>query len=93
MYKKIATAIASILLVGAIFASPHIYEGIQFSNGNMLKIIDSREVQSNDQGGFVKHFTVQDHEGNTYDTYTGFVAQWDKSEGDYINTKYLRGTK
>lgn len=89
--KKIATIMASILLVGALFVSPHIYETVQFNSGNMLKIVADYEVQSNAQGGFVKYFEVQDNEGNTYEVYTGFIAQWDKTEGDYINQKYLKG--
>lgn len=80
----------SILLVGAMLASPYIYEQIQFDNGNMLKIVTDYEVQPSAQGGFVKYFTVQDNNGNTYDVYTGFVAQWDKSVGDYINIKYVK---
>lgn len=88
--KKFIAIVASILLVGALFASPHIYEAVQFNNGNMLKVIESHEVQPTDQGGFAMHFTVQDNEGNIYEVYTGFVAQWSKSEGDYINQKYLK---
>lgn len=88
--KKLAMIAASILLVGALFASPHIYEKVQFDNGNMLKVVESHEIGPTDQGGFAKHFIVQDHEGNTYEVYTGFVAQWNKSEGDYINQKYLK---
>ena len=88
--KKLATIAASILLVGALFASPHIYEKVQFNNGNMLKVVEVHEIESTDQGGFAMHFTVQDNEGNTHEVYTGFVAQWSKSEGDYINQKYLK---
>ena len=88
--KKLATIAASILLVGALFESPHIYEKVQFNNGNMLKVVEAHEVQPTDQGGFAMHFIVQDNEGNTYEAYTGFVAQWSKSEGDYINQKYLK---
>ena len=88
--KKLATIMASILLVGAILASPYLYEGIQFNNGNMLEIVADHEVQPTATGGFAKYLTVQDHEGNVYEVYTGFVAQWDKSEGDYINQKYLK---
>ena len=88
--KKLAMIAASILLVGALFASPHIYEKVQFNNGNMLKVVEAYEIESTDQGGFAKHFIVQDNEGNTYEVYTGFVAQWSKSEGDYINQKYLK---
>lgn len=90
MLKKISIIIASILLVGAIIASPHIYNQVQFSNGNMLKIVDAHAVYPTDQGGFAKYFTVQNNNGNTYDIYTGFIAQWDKSEGDYINIKYVK---
>ncbi len=90
MVKRIALFVASILLVGALFASPHIYEAVQFNNGNMLKITEAHEVQATAQGGFAKYFTVQDNKGNTYEVYTGFVAQWDKTEGDYINQKYLK---
>ena len=88
--KKLATILASILLVGALFASPHIYETVQFNNGNMLEIVADHEVLPTAEGGFAKYLTVQDHEGNTYEVYTGFVAQWDKTEGDYINQKYVR---
>lgn len=88
--KKLASIVTSILLVGALFASPHIYEAVQFNNGNMLKVIESHEVEPTDQGGFAMHFTVQDNEGNVYEAYTGFIAQWSKSEGDYINHKYLK---
>lgn len=90
MIKKISITIASILLVGALFASPHIYEAVQYNNGNMLKVIEAHEIESTAQGGFAKYFTVQDNEGNIYEVYTGFIAQWDKSEGDYINNKYLK---
>lgn len=90
MMKKIAMIAASILLVGALFASPHIYESIQFNNGNMLRITEVHEIDSTDQGGFARYLTVQDNKGNTYNVYTGFVAQWDKTEGDYINQKYLK---
>ena len=88
--KKLAMIAASILLVGALFASPHIYEKVQFNNGNMLKVVEAHEIEPTDQGGFAKHFIVQDNEGNIYEVYTGFVAQWSKSEGDYINQKYLK---
>jgi hypothetical protein len=90
MLKKLSIIIASILLIGAILASPYIYEDIQFNKGNMVKVIDAHEVLPTAQGGFAMHFTVQDNEGNTYAVYSGFVAQWDKSEGDYINTKYIK---
>ena len=73
-----------------LFSLPHIYEAVQFNSGNMLKIVADYEVQTTAQGGFAKHFMVQDNEGNTYEVYTGFVAQWDKTEGDYINQKYLK---
>ena len=88
--KKLATILASTFLVGALFALPHIYEAVQFNNGNMLKVVESHEIEPTAQGGFAMHFTVQDNEGNTAEVYTGFVAQWDKSEGDYINQKYLK---
>lgn len=88
--KKVATILASILVVGALFASPHIYEAVQFNHGNMLKIVEAQEVQATAQGGFAKCLVVQDNEGNTAEVYTGFVAQWDKTEGDYINQKYLK---
>lgn len=91
MLNKIAKVIAAVLVVGCIFALPHIYEYAQFNNGTMLKVVESYEVQPTDQGGFAKHFTVQDHQGKTHEVYTGFVAQWDKSAGDYINQKYLKG--
>jgi hypothetical protein len=88
--KKISIIIAYILLIGALFMSPHIYEIAQFNRGNMLKIVADYEVQSNNQGGLVKCFEVQDNEGNTYEVGTGFIAQWDKTEGDYINIKYVK---
>lgn len=90
MIKKVSTIIASILLVGALFASPHIYESVQFHSGNMLKIVEAHDIEPTAQGGFARYFTVQDNEGNIYEVYTGFVAQWDKTEGDYINQKYLK---
>lgn len=90
MYKKISTIIASILIVGALFASPHIYEAVQFNNGNMLQIVEVHDIQGTDAGGFARYLTVQDNNGNIYEVYTGFVAQWDKTEGDYINQKYIK---
>lgn len=91
MHSKIAKIITSVFVVGCIFALPHIYEYAQFHNGNMLQVVESHEVQPTTQGGFAMHFTVQDHEGNMHEVYTGFVAQWSKSEGNYINQKYLKG--
>jgi hypothetical protein len=93
MLKKIAVSIAAILIACTIFASPHIYEHIQFNNGNMLKITACHGVQPTEAGGFAMHLTVEDSEGNTQEVYTGRVAQWDKSEGNYINIKYLKGEK
>ena len=91
MLKKIATTIAAILIVCTIFASPHIYEHVQYHNGNMLKITACHGVQPTEAGGFAMHLTAKDHNGNTQEVRTGFIAQWDKSEGDYINIKYLKG--
>lgn len=88
--KKLAIIMASILLVGAILASPYIYQSVQFNNGNMLEIVVDHEVQPTAEGGFAKYLTIQDNEGNIYEVYTGFVAQWDKTEGDYINQKYVK---
>lgn len=90
MLKKLSIIIASILLIGAILVSPYVYEDIQFNNGNMLKIVEAHTVQPTAQGGFAKHFVVQDNEGNIYEVYSGFVAQWDKSADDYINIKYVK---
>ena len=91
MLKKLAITIAAILVACTIFATPHIYESIQFSNGNMLKITACHGVQPTEAGGFAMHLTVLDCDGNSHEVYTGFIAQWDKSEGNYINHKYLKG--
>ena len=91
MLKKISITITAILIACTLFASPHIYEHIQFDNGNMLKITVCHGIQSTETGGLAMHLTVEDHNGDTQEVYTGFIAQWDKTEGDYINIKYLKG--
>ena len=91
MLKKLSIALAATLLICTILATPHIYEQVQFSNGNMLKITACHGIQSTEAGGFAMYLTVEDHNGNEQEVYTGFVAQWDKSEGNYINIKYLKG--
>ena len=85
--------IASILLLCTIIASPYIYAHIQFDNGNMVKILEVHDIQSTSQGGFARYLTVQDNDGNIYDAHTGFIAQWDKDANDYINIKYLAGSR
>lgn len=89
--KKLSIIIASILLLSTIIASPYIYEGIQFNNGNMVKVLEVHDIQPTEQGGFARYLTVQDNAGDIYEVYTGFVAQWDKDSNDYINIKYLMG--
>lgn len=88
--KKLSIIIASILLLCTIIASPHIYDHIQFNNGNMVKVIEVHEIGATTEGGLARYLTIQDNNGNTYEVYTGFIAQWDKNADDYINTKYLK---
>ena len=89
MLKKLA----SLLLLCTIIASPYIYAHIQFEHGNMVKVLEVHDIEPTAQGGFAMHFTVQDCQGNTYEDSTGFIAQWDKDANDYINIKYLMGSR
>lgn len=86
-----ASLISLIVMVGIV----HSYEAISFSQGKTVKVLAAGEVLPTTGGGFVKHFTVIDNNGNTYAATTGRIAQWDKDAGSYIKTEILNlgGTK
>ena len=83
--KKVALCyVALTFLVGAfLFAVPK----YRYTHGHTYKVLAVDGIQPTDEEGFALHLTIQDCDGNIYDARTGFVAEWDTKEDNYINAK------
>lgn len=86
MKKIVLCCLALTLLVGAfLFAVPE----YRYANGYTYKVLAVDSIKSTDEGGFALFLTVQDCDGNIYSARTGFVAEWDTKEGNYISANKI----